>query len=60
MLWRLVDKIEENFYNFYNLPETSNIDLPNSTFPISVKLNWSLDQNSFCPDDIIIEQIELN
>ncbi|WP_298238419.1 hypothetical protein [uncultured Algibacter sp.] len=43
---------------FSELPENSNIDLQNSTFPLSVKLNWS-ESNEYCNNGITIESIEL-
>jgi len=43
---------------FSELPQNSNIDLQNSTFPLSVQLNWS-ESNEYCGAGIIIESIEL-
>jgi len=58
--WLIKIENDQNRYQFKNLPQDSNIDLQNVQFPISVKLNWRLDENSACPNYIIIEQIELN
>ncbi len=43
---------------FSELPQNSNIDLQNSTFPLSVQLNWS-ESNEYCGNGITIESIEL-
>ena len=34
--------ISDSTYNFDKLPASSNIDLTTATFPIQVKLDWSL------------------
>ncbi|EDP70350.1 hypothetical protein FBALC1_06323 [Flavobacteriales bacterium ALC-1] len=49
---------EDPSKRFSELPENSNIDIPNMTFPISVRLNWS-ESNQYCGRGIIIESIEL-
>ena len=43
---------------FSELPQSSNIDLQNSTFPLSVQLNWD-ESNEYCGNGITIESIEL-
>ena len=43
---------------FSELPQNSNIDLQNSTFPLTVQLNWS-ESNEYCGNGITIESIEL-
>ncbi|MDC1324684.1 hypothetical protein N8216_01475 [Flavobacteriaceae bacterium] len=43
---------------FSQLPQNSNIDLQNSTFPLSVQLNWS-ESNEYCGQGITIESIDL-
>lgn len=49
---------QESDNRFLELPLDSDIDLGNTTFPISVKLNWS-ESNDFCGKGIVIESIEL-
>ncbi len=49
---------QESDRRFSELPQNSNIDLQNSTFPLSVRLNWS-ESNEYCGNGIIIESIEL-
>jgi len=58
--WIIKIDNEQNNYQFISLPQDSNIDLQNATFPVSVKLNWSFDKNSSCSNHIIINKIELN
>ena len=43
---------------FSELPQNSNIDLQNATFPLFVQLNWS-ESNDYCGNGIIIESIAL-
>lgn len=43
---------------FSELPQNSNIDLENATFPLSVQLNWS-GSNEYCGNGITIQSIEL-
>ncbi len=57
--WRILIYENEREYQFFNLPEDSNIDLDNASFPIEVKLNWRVSENSAC-GFIIIDKIELN
>lgn len=44
---------------FSELPQNSNIDLQNSTFPITVRLNWT-ESEEYCGNGITIESIELD
>lgn len=43
---------------FSTLPQDSNIDLENSTFPINVQLNWT-ESDDYCGNGITIDSIEL-
>ncbi len=56
--WKIDINGEEPRKRFSELPQSSNIDLQNTTFPISVQLNWS-ESNDYCGNGIIIELIEL-
>ena len=58
--WKIKIDNDQNDYQFITLPQNSNIDLQNAQLPISVKLNWRLDENSTCANHIIVEQIDLN
>lgn len=49
---------EESDRRFSELPQNSNIDLQNSTFPLSVRLNWT-ESDEYCGKGITIESIEL-
>jgi hypothetical protein len=49
----------DNTYQFVTLPANSNINLDTATFPISVKMNWSVDESSTCKF-VVVEAIELN
>ena len=57
--WLIEIDNDQTRYQFKKLPENTTIDLQNTQFPISVKLNWKLDEDT-CFPHIIIEQIELN
>lgn len=49
-------------YQFKFLPANSNINLETATFPLNVKINWSIDNNT-CNGDfgrIVIDDIILN
>ena len=50
--------ISDTTYNFDNLPASSNIDLSIATFPIPVKLDWSLGRNCGNIQYIDITRIE--
>jgi len=56
--WVIDIEGQEETKRFDELPENSIIDLPNTTFPISVQLNWS-ESESYCGRGITIESIEL-
>jgi hypothetical protein len=49
---------QESEKRFSELPQNSNIDLQNATFPLSVQLNWS-ESDEYCGKGISIESIEL-
>jgi hypothetical protein len=49
----------DNAYQFVTLPASSNINLETVTFPVSVKINWSIDESSACKF-VVVEAIELN
>ena len=49
--------ISDTTYNFDNLPASSNIDLSMATFPITVKLDWSLGRT--CGDIQYIDIIRI-
>jgi hypothetical protein len=49
-------QIESTTYEFDALPAGSNINLQTSSFPIAVKLDWSLSDKIACPDKRIIIQ----
>ena len=49
--------ISDTIYNFDNLPASSNIDLTLATFPIPVKLDWSLGRT--CGDIQYIDIIRI-
>ena len=56
--WIINIKGRETKDRFSELPQNSNIDLQNSTFPLSVQLNWS-ESNEYCGKGITIESIKL-
>lgn len=56
--WVIDIEGQEEVKRFDELPESSTIDLSNTTFPISVQLNWS-ESESYCGRGITIESIEL-
>ena len=47
-------EIEENTYRFYDIPDVNDIDLANATFPISVKLNYSVEGCGCLGDEVVI------
>ena len=49
---------EESIKRFSELPQNSNIDLQNSTFPITVQLNWT-ETMEHCGNRITIDSIKL-
>ena len=49
---------EESARRFSELPQNATIDLENSTFPITVQLNWEA-SDEYCGNGIIIESIQL-
>jgi len=51
-------EIESETYRFFNLPNNSNLNLENPTFPIPVKLNWIKDPSACLGDEILIFKIE--
>ena len=50
--------INSNTYRFYVLPENSNFDLTNATFPINVELDWKKVEPGCLGDEIILEDIK--
>jgi len=44
--------------HFDNLPENSQIDLQNTTFPLSVNINWT-ETDTYCGNGVIIDDITL-
>lgn len=50
-------EIDSDTYRFNVLPEGSNINLEEATFPLEVLLNWSKDQNGCLGDEIIVHEI---
>ncbi len=54
--WKIV--IDNETYNFDQLPAEANIDLQKATFPIFVKLDWELKGSSGCPKWINIQRIQ--
>ena len=57
--WLIQVDQQENFYNFGELPENSDINLDGATFPIEVQLNWSKDTTITCENWIFVEDIIL-
>ena len=53
--WFIV--IDNNTYRFLELPENSNFDIEDETFPINVNLDWQNDANACLGDEIIISAI---
>jgi hypothetical protein len=53
-----INGIENNFQTI-EIPDNLNLNLIDAIFPIPIKLNWHLDQNSVC-GYIIIDDIALN
>ena len=51
-------EIDNATYRFYDLPNNSELNLENSTFPIYVKLDWTKDANACLGDEIIVSRIE--
>ncbi len=49
--------IDNNIYRFLELPENSNFNIQDETFPINVKLDWQNDVNACLGDEIIINAI---
>ena len=49
--------IDNTTYRFYNIPENSNIDLENLTYPINVELNWEPKNVQCMGDEIVVEEI---
>lgn len=49
---------EDSGKRFSELPQNSSINLQNSTFPITVQLNWT-ESEEYCGNGITIESIEL-
>ena len=41
-------------YEFDSLPDASNINLQQETFPVRVKLGWQLSDKAACPDKRIM------
>ncbi len=50
-------EIGENTYRFDRLPENSDIDLQNETYPISVKLNYAVEGCGCLGDEVVIGNI---
>lgn len=46
--------------SFSELPQSSSIDIENTSFPIYVQLNWTGSDDGVCTNRITIQQIELN
>ena len=51
-------EIDNTTYRFYDLPNNSELNLENPTFPIYVKLDWTKDANACLGDEIIVSRIE--
>ncbi len=49
--------ITDSTFRFYQLPDGSNIDLTNETFPVEVRLDWHHDDNACIGDEIIVDKI---
>lgn len=45
-------KIDTNTYRFYNLPDSSNMNLDKETLPLQVELDWKFPVSP-CMDDLI-------
>lgn len=52
-------EITDSMYHFDNLPSSSGIDLSDSTFPISVNIDWKNDRNCGGFQYIEITSIEI-
>lgn len=50
--------IDGNTYRFFDIPENSNLDIENETFPINVRLDWNNDENQCMGDEIVISAIK--
>jgi hypothetical protein len=51
--------INDSTYRFYELPESSDVDLINAIFPIYVKLDWTKADNVCLGDEIKVIRIKL-
>lgn len=51
--------IDNTTYRFYELPPSSELNLENKTYPILVKLNWIIKDETCLGDEIIVEDITL-
>ena len=49
--------IDNHTYRFLELPENSNFNIEDETFPINVNLDWQNDANACLGDEIIISAI---
>jgi hypothetical protein len=56
--WKLKIDGDNTEYQFIELPAAANIDLTAESFPLSVKLNWEIDQSSPCKYVVIKEIIK--
>ncbi len=52
-------EIDSVTYRFYDLPENSDIDLLNSSFPLNVQLDWEKNPSGCMGDEILISRIKL-
>lgn len=50
-------EIDNTTHRFDNIPENSNIDLENPTYPIEVELNWKPKDVQCMGDEIVVEEI---
>jgi len=52
--------IDNTTYRFYKLPDHTNLNLENESFPVKVKLDWEKEPNPCLGDEIIINRITKN
>ncbi len=50
--------IGEKTYRFYDLPESSTLDVKNASFPLHVELQWRKNKAGCKGDEIIVEKIK--
>lgn len=51
-------EIDNNTYRFNNLPEDSELDLMDASFPVSVQLEWIVDSVGCIGDEILINELK--